>query len=235
MSAVLLILILLGVAGAGFYFYSRSYAAEGEESLIPRDGQVRKLESERWEDRSFDQLTTEDTVVFDGKDRRVRGILTYRSGESREADEPRAIEYLLEVSSEDAGPDSRDADGDVGGRRWLWVEARGDVALEVRTEFDAESLSSTFASIPADGTVGEEISATDVPESLNWRESAYTLQDAETAERTAQGETAGRTTGRVTYFHYANGEGEVVFVERVADQTRAYAGRRVAKYELELL
>jgi hypothetical protein len=233
MSAVLLILILLGVAGAGFYFYSRSYAAEGEEALIPQDGQVRKLESERWEDRSFDRLTIDDVVVFDGRDRQVRGILTYRSGESREADEPRAIEYLLEVSSES---ESEGQDGSTGGeRQWLWVEARGDVALEIRREIDAGELASKFASVPPDGAVGEEISATDVPDSLEWEETAYSLQDTETAERTAQGETDARSTGRVTYFHYANGDGDVVFVERLGDDTRVYVGRRVAKYELELL
>lgn len=241
MSTVLLILILLGVAGAGFYFYSRSRAAEGDQSLVPQGSGMRKLESERRDNRPLDRLQIDDVLVFEGEDYAVRGMVTYRAKDRDDSMEPRAVEYLLQrVALEEADGDT-DATADVQANlespedaedRWLWVEARGEVSLQVRGAIDADELDADFnVEIPR----GEDPNIANAPDSVRWAGDSYSLQDAETVDRTARGHTPGRATGEVTYFHYASADGDVLYVERIASETHAFAGRKVAEYELEVL
>jgi len=228
MSTVLLVLILLGVAGAGYYFYSRSHAAEGGGAFDPESTTLEGLEQERPGERGLDQLETGDVVAFEGDDWVVRGVMNYQmaTADSEEASR-RALEYMLERDDVDESDENR--------VRWLWVQAGGDVALEVRQRMDLEDLDWQIPLESDDDDDQPEPNAEAAPDELEWRGTQYRLQDAETVERSSRGDTPERTSGRVTYFRFGAAGDEVLFVERAGDAARAFHGRKVAEYELELL
>lgn len=228
MSTVLLVLILLGVAGAGYYFYSRSHAAEGGGAFDPESTTLEGLQQERPGERGLDQLQTGDVVAFEGDDWVVRGVMNYQmAAADGEGASRRALEYMLEMDGGDASDEKP--------IRWLWVQAGGDVALEVRQRMDIEDLDWDIPLESDDGDDPPEPNAKAAPDELEWRDTQYRLQDAETVDRSTRGDTPERTSGSVTYFRFGSTGDEVVFVERAGDIVRAFHGRNVAEYELELL
>ncbi len=228
MSTVLLVLILLGVAGAGYYFYSRSHAAEGGGAFDPESTTLEGLEQERPSDRELDQLEIGDVVAFDGDDWVVRGVMNYQMAAPADDEvSRRALEYMLEMDDVGESADKR--------VWWLWVQAGGDVALEVRQRMDVEQLDWEVPPEPDKDDDGTEPNAEDSPDELEWQGTQYRLQDAETVERSSRGETPDRSSGNVTYFRFAAAGDDVLFAERAGDVLRAFHGRKVAEYELELL